>query len=874
LNTARTGPTAPGYRAWLESLNFSTNPADYPLLAVVDDGIGNGSAVAGAGDESLTTNGAGIESRIVSALGCSGNAPESLRGHGHMNASIAAGYDDASGFPYRDPDGYRRREGVNPWARLSNIDMLGEGLGPECGGNDAGLIAVQGAQGVRVSTNSWGFSPDGGLYDAASRAYDLGTRDADPADDAHQPIAFVFAAGNFGPNLRTIASPGNAKNVITVGASENHRYEDEDGPWFDERCGVVPTDADNAMDIAPYSSRGPASGGRAKPELVAPGTNIQGSASTSIWYDGSGACQKYPPDNQTELSVSMGTSLSAPAIAGAATLVHRYLETSHLAAAPSPALVKSYLIAHPTYLTGLAANDTLPSPTQGFGMPNLGDAFAPDAARVLVDQTHVFGAAGEVWSLHGIVADDAKPVRIVLSWTDAPGAVHTQSPSVNDLDLAVTVRGVTYRGNRFNGRWSTPGGDADTANNTEAIYLPPGTNGPIEIVVTSRNVAGDGVPGNDDATDQDFALTCTNCSQAPDFYVAAVPPAQLACHANAATWPVDVGAIAGYAGSVTLTARGLPAHTSAGFSAASGKAPFATSFSLVPSAALAQGDYTFRIEGTDATHTKAGTLTLRYSPERALTPDALLPADGVSDVNPTATLTWSTSPEALDYTVEIDDDPAFGSIERSATVTGGTWTVAPMLLGATRYYWRVRANNACGPSDTTPARAFTTQPKFCAAPGGRISADGIGLTVQVTLPPLGTITDLDVAFATNHTWTGDLSLRLAKGTRSALLLDRPGEPSVRGGCGGADADLVLDDEAEHSAEEFCNSAGTAYQPAGGHFRPNQPLAAFDGIEAGGTYEVTVVDAVVFDDGVVQSLCLLPSVQPLDPDTIFADGFDE
>ena len=875
LNATRTGPAAPGYREWLESLNFSTDPADYPLLAINDDGIGNGGTAGGAGDESLTRNGAGIESRVAFAVDCGGDIPESTHGHGHLMASIAAGYDDAGGFPYRDPDGYRRREGVNPWARLSNIDSFSWAVGSGCGDTEAGIIALQASQNVRVSSNSWGYIPEGGVYDVTSRAYDIGTRDALPDVDGNQPIAFVFAAGNFGPNLRTMAAPGNAKNVITVGASENQRPADEDGPWQgSERCMAGPQDADNAMDIASYSSRGPAVGGRAKPELVAPGTHVQGSASTSWWYDGFSACEKYHPDHQTELTTSMGTSLATPAVAGAATLIYRYLETSHLFAAPSPALIKSYLIAHPTYLTGLGANDTLPSPTQGYGLPNLGDAFAPDTARVLVDQMHTFGAAGETFALNGAVANDARPVRIVLSWTDAPGAVNSQSPSVNDLDLVVKVRGVTYRGNRFDGRWSVPGGTADTVNNTEAVYLPAGTNGPIEVSVTSRNVAGDGVPGNLDPTDQDFALVCSNCTQAPDFYVAAAPPAQLACQANTVTWPLDIGAIAGSAGNVALAASGTPANTSASFGQSSGAAPFASSFSLVPDPkTLAQGDYTFRIDGTDAAHTKSGTLTMRYSPTPAPMPQAALPVDGALDVDPSTPLTWSTSPEAFDYTVEIDDDPAFASIDRSATVTGGAWTVTPTLLGATRYYWRVRANNGCGASGTTAVRAFTTQAKFCVTPGARISADGVGLTMNVTLPALGTLTDLDVAFATDHSWTGDLSLRLSKGATSATLLDRPGEPVTRGGCGGIGAHLVLDDDATGTAEERCNSAGPAYVPAGGHFRPNQPLAAFNGIEAAGTYELFVFDAVTLDDGVVQSLCLLPTAQPSDPGTIYRNGFD-
>ena len=61
------------------------------------------------------------------------------------------------------------------------------------------------------------------------------------------------------------------------------------------------------------------------------------------------------------------------------------------------------------------------------------------------------------------------------------------------------------------------GGSADTKNNYEAVFLPAGTTGDVVITVTATNIAGDGVPNSGDDTDQDFALVCSNCSQAPSF---------------------------------------------------------------------------------------------------------------------------------------------------------------------------------------------------------------------------------------------------------------------------------------------------------------------------------------------------------------------
>lgn len=91
-----------------------------------------------------------------------------------------------------------------------------------------------------------------------------------------------------------------------------------------------------------------------------------------------------------------------------------------------------------------------------------------------------------------------------------PGAPKAAPALVNDLDLRVTAAdGTPWTGNTFVGGKSQPGGDADRLNNVENVYLdaPSGTYG---VSVTAANLPGDGVPGNETATDQDFALVVTN----------------------------------------------------------------------------------------------------------------------------------------------------------------------------------------------------------------------------------------------------------------------------------------------------------------------------------------------------------------------------
>jgi hypothetical protein len=94
---------------------------------------------------------------------------------------------------------------------------------------------------------------------------------------------------------------------------------------------------------------------------------------------------------------------------------------------------------------------------------------------------------------------------VTLVWTDAPGS--TVGPVlVNDLDLEVTAGGEVYPGNVFLGEYSTTNGFADEVNNIESVFLPFGSYDQVQIRVTAWNISGDGIPGNSDPTDQDFAL--------------------------------------------------------------------------------------------------------------------------------------------------------------------------------------------------------------------------------------------------------------------------------------------------------------------------------------------------------------------------------
>ena len=478
--------SGPGYLEWLSSRGFTSAQFDSFVINVVDD------ALVIQGHPDLASSRVAFQLNPTHQTGVE-------TGHGFLNTQIAGGYSTSTGSTYQDSSGFRYGLGVAPFARIGSTAVFGTGSATA-----VEYEAQAYALGARISNNSWGYTST--KYDVDAQEADAVVRDAQPSVAGQQQLVMVFSAGNGGAKIGagSVTSPGTAKNIITVGASENVRPNGTDG------CGRGATQADSANDMALFSSLGPVNGaggdGRFKPDLVAPGTHVQGGVPQSN-YDGSELCNTYWPAGQTLYSWSSGTSHATSAVSGAAALVSQYFRNQGRPA-PSPAMAKAFLMSSAAYMAGVGGHDTLPSNSQGMGRVDLGRAF-DGGSRVLTDQTTVFTATGETYRVTGTAAATDQPLRVTLAWTDAPGPT-SGAPWVNDLDLEVTLNGTPYLGNVFSGAESVTGGTADARNNVESVFLPAGVAGTVTITVRAANIAGDGVPGAGDATDQDFALVASN----------------------------------------------------------------------------------------------------------------------------------------------------------------------------------------------------------------------------------------------------------------------------------------------------------------------------------------------------------------------------
>lgn len=536
--------TGPGYLDWLTEKGFTQAQFDASgfVVDVTDSGIDNGTTTPGHFGLYAHAD-FGQPSRIaynrLVGTAHSGSTLAGCDGHGNLNAHILAGFSDfTGGFPHVDAGGYQYGLGVCPFVRIGSSVVFDPDIFTSP--NYADLQSRAYHDGARISANSWGATNN--TYTVDAQAFDALVRDAQPsgasfAAPGNQEMVIVFAAGNRGPAANTVGSPGTAKNVITVGASENVRsLSTANGgrsSMGSDGCGYADTAADSANDVAAYSSRGPCSDGRQKPDLIAPGTHIVGGVPQSVptvfgtgtavaCFKASSICalsgggtagstNNFFPLGQQFYTVSSGTSHSTPAVAGACALLRQYFLNANLAA-PSPAMTKAFLMNSTRYLSGSGAGDNLWSPSQGMGAVNLGRAF-DGVSRILRDQREedLFTASGQTRVFTGRIVQTNEPLRVTLAWTDAPGSTIGNAFN-NDLDLTVQIGTNVYLGNVFSGASSVTSGSADPRNNVESVLLPAGVSGDIVVTVTAANINSDGVPNYGGSLDQDFALVIYNAT--------------------------------------------------------------------------------------------------------------------------------------------------------------------------------------------------------------------------------------------------------------------------------------------------------------------------------------------------------------------------
>jgi hypothetical protein len=261
---------------------------------------------------------------------------------------------------------------------------------------------------MHIANNSFG-GVHHGQYILHAQLVDWAVR----GEFGSRPVNMVTVAGN--ENALT-ASPGTAKNAITVGAVKNGNWpgtplnfdacSDTNWPPGERVCfsNFGPVDADN--DGAT----------RVKPDLVASGVRVN---SVAPWY--------LTPSGNLYYFTSDGTSFAAPQVSGAAAL---FLD-AYNAFIPWPEVVKAALIVSATDVGGANVAQ------YGRGMLNVFHA--------IFDQTNIsdisywtgaFSGTGATANHTFTVPAGFDEVRVALTWAD-PVAAAGNDNVINDLDVKV-----------------------------------------------------------------------------------------------------------------------------------------------------------------------------------------------------------------------------------------------------------------------------------------------------------------------------------------------------------------------------------------------------------------------------------------------------
>jgi hypothetical protein len=226
----------------------------------------------------------------------------------------------------------------------------------------------------------------------------------------------VVAAGNDGPSGSSFPGPpGTAYNILSVGATGGS------GAFVSE----------DYTQIAPYSSRGPTTDGRSKPDLVAPGSLITLPTVGGAWVETS------------------GTSFAAPIVAGGAALLIDLGQS--LGLDTDAQVIKSVLLNSADKLSGWTHSPTAPlDPNLGAGQMNLEQAYhqyvaGPQASGSVSgrgwDHGLLSGSTAELYEIDGTILAGTS-LTATLTWNrevttdveEIESAVYTAA-ALENLDL-------------------------------------------------------------------------------------------------------------------------------------------------------------------------------------------------------------------------------------------------------------------------------------------------------------------------------------------------------------------------------------------------------------------------------------------------------
>ena len=460
-------------------------------------------------------------------------------GHGTFIAGVIAALDAVDGAAVNGSLNGATYRGIAPGARVYPISLFHTDYTNY--GNVWLITNTAMATNINIVNNSWGYPVS--AYGINSALFDEAVRDTQPFLPNDQPMTHVFSVGNSGNansggtggTADTIAEPGNGKNVISVGASEQFRLVP--GTTNDP---LASAHSDGPNQVADFSSRGNVGigiegpFGRRKPDLVAPGDYVVSLRASTLITNLTAS----DADLGSTWRYDRGTSIAAGKVSGILALMEQFFAANY-SKTNKPSLNKALLINRASTLNAVydfAVSDTVSH--QGWGIPSLSNTVPTATAFgyisnnaavtkniVIVEESGLVTNHLSSGQFHAFdvqvpaAASVTNLLKITLVWTDPAGNPVSSVKLVNDLDLFVTnlvVAGREFEGNNFPGgsvitQPTAPGSvrARDSVNNVENTFIPITNTAAVanyRVYVIGRKVNVNAVSANTNQIAQDYSL--------------------------------------------------------------------------------------------------------------------------------------------------------------------------------------------------------------------------------------------------------------------------------------------------------------------------------------------------------------------------------
>ncbi|MEO0896364.1 MAG: reprolysin-like metallopeptidase [Bacteroidota bacterium] len=341
-----------------------------------------------------------------------------------------------------------------------------------------------------------------------------------------------------------------------------------------------------------------------------------------------------------------------------------------------------------------------------------------------------------------------------------------------------------------------------------------------------------------DISNFSFAI---NASPTPGFSLVNNDVAVKVCQDGSTPLSFETCSVGGLNAGISVNALGLP--TGMSVSASSSNINIGDDFVLNIEASdlTPVGTYNIAISAVSTT----GATSVSFIPVEVFPAFTEIPAgvgnSGLISASTRPTLRWGGVTGALEYYVEISDDPSFNTIVSSQQGTDLSFALPLALDGNTTYYWRVSAVSECGNGDFSPIYAFRT--KACT----QVDATDVPKTIDAfgAVPVTATSVinyagdapvDIDFYVKGTHENVNDLSVTIKDPSGVELSL-------FTGICsnGVQDFDLIFDNESNVNSIP-CPPISTVA------VKPSQPINFYYGKNPTGDWTLTVKDFANFNGG--------------------------